>query len=274
MAEVGSGKVPVRACVAAAYRFFAANWISLLPACVLVGVVGGAATLANATAPAFGLPALLANALATAVFVAAVLKRAVRGEKPAGAGVTLGVDEMRVLSVTVMMWLVIAPVVVVAILMLLNTVAGGSLERLELLLQDRQALTAAFEEASNKGQAWALFGSLFLCLGLMVWLWVRLSLATAATIGERKFTLFETWRWTSGNFGQVLLAMLLTGLPVQIAASVATAALAALLPSGSSPVVLLLAAVAQDVVAALAYIPSLALAAELYKGLRPADFKA
>lgn len=281
MAAGEAGKVPVLEVVKAAYAFFVANWAALVPAC-LVLAAAGAATLAIEVSLAPGLaPVVLSGVLSTlsgAVFAAAVLRKALRPGEPGGATPGFGVDEMRLVGVSVSLTLMFLPLVMIAAFILSAVVAGrlaDSPEAMAELAADPRKLADAIVASMSPAGQMAFSGFILLLTGVGLWLATRLCLVNAATIGERRIVILQTWTWTKGNLLRVLAAMVLTYMPALIIGSVVTSLVA---PGGESTHVNVVTAAliggVQGFVAALTTIPGLALAAQLYAGLRPPEFVA
>lgn len=136
------------------------------------------------------------SVVASAVLGAAVA-RGVLNPKAGGFGyLRLGMDELRVVGVTLV--LTILMVVAVAVVVLVGGVAVG--------------LTAAVS-----APAWgALIGLVVMLAGacLTIWLSVRFSLAVPMTVAENRFALFDSFALTKGRFwpllGMAVIAVVMT----------------------------------------------------------------
>ncbi len=99
-------------------------------------------------------------------------------------------------------------------------------------------------------------------------------MVNAATIGERRIVFFQTWGWSRGNVFRVVAAIILIALP----AALLNMILGSILNSAGNAQPAFMTAIIVDsalsLIAALVSIPSIALGAQLYKGLRPPDFVA
>lgn len=282
MVASGAGKVPVLECVTAAYRFFAAHVVALLPACAVIALVAGLSPFAAAgERPNF--PMMIGSALlniaAGTVLVAAVLRRAIHGDLR--GGVSFGADEIRLLGVAVSMALLFTPLVVLCVLVVSIAVLGRlsqSGQALENLLADPEAFADALAAVLSPGEQFMFSAFILAVFAIAVFISVRLFLVNAATMGERRIVIFQTWRWTAGNFWRVLGAMLLVLVPCSLASSILTGIITAPLAGRTAAdlgvFVAYLVYAAQGFVIALSNIPGIALGAELYKGLRPQEFVA
>jgi hypothetical protein len=280
MAAGEAGKVPVLEVVQAAYGFLAANWSALIPAC-LVMAAAGAASLSVSLGPGPGPLALASviSVLAGAVFAAAVLRRALRPDEAGGGTPRFGADEFRLIGVSISLFLMFLPLVTLAVFVLTAVVAGrvaSSPEAMQELAADPQKLADAIAASMSPAGQMAFSGFILLLTAIALWLTVRLSLVSAATIGERRMVVLQTWGWTKGNLLRVLAAMALTFLPAMLVRGAVTSLLT---PDAEGPLRLSVTTAAliggvQGFVAALTTIPALALAARLYAGLRPPNFAA
>lgn len=271
------GKVPVMQCVGAAYRFALANWVSLLPACLAVGVAMALTPLLAGSGPR-GLTMLLAmlvSALANAVLISAILRRALR---PADAGLPqLGADEFRLLGVAMVIGLMFLPLGVLVGAVLMSLLAGqiaSSPEALAVLMQDPDALQETLTQSLSPAGQMAFSAFILLIFAIGVWLGVRLFLVNAATVGEKRMVILQTWNWTRGNLARVAFAMFLALFPPMIVGGVITTLFMEFAGDLSQASLVTVAALSgvQAFIAAVTNIPLYALSAELYRGLRPPDF--
>jgi hypothetical protein len=278
MSDAADGKAPVRASVTTAWRFFFAHWAEFTPAAAVVAVAAGLGDLLQASAPAGGMIIkFVLSTVAGAVFFAVVLRRAVRNEATGPFGLSFGADEVRLIGVSLSLLLMIAPIVILVALVLFVTVLGrvaGTPQEMQALLADSERFSRVVAE--RLGPTGELAFSLFVLLvcAVVVWLLVRLVLINAATIGERRVVIFQSWSWTHGNFLRVLAAIVLTSLPAVIVTYFLSALLITIMGGAApgSPIGVFLLGGFSGFVGAMSEIPALALAAHLYKGLRPPDF--
>lgn len=274
--DLQHGKVPVLECVREAYRFFQANWVKLAPVCALVGAGAGLSLLLPATPDGAAL-SYVVSVLTGVILAGATLRLAVRGEMVGPGGVGFGADELRLLGVTASLGLMFMPF----ILLIGGVLSAVLVGKLGMTVEQAAALIRKPEDLANalamlEPNAPMEFSAfLLVCTGLIVFLVIRLALVNAATIGERKILVFQTWAWTKGNFWRVLGAVVLTILPGFLITGIFAEALnGMLLRSGGGAAVVLVVGAVDGFIGALANIPALALAAHLYKGLRPPEFVA
>ena len=122
--------------------------------------------------------------------------------------------------------------------------------------------------------------SLFIMIVFVVamFVFVRLFLINAATMGERRIVLFQTWSWSRGNVLRMLGAILLTGLPVMLINNLAVNLVASMVSASSAEqgggVLYLLATTWLAFISMMTSIPATVLAGIFYKGLRPPEFVA
>lgn len=292
MTDTAAGKVPVITCVSEAWQFLIAHWRLFAPAAAAVAIfsqIGPA--LALLVAPADPAPqtvmqnvlgdflTALPSMIAGLLYTAAILRKAVRNEFTGRFGLAFGADEVRLLGVAAAMACLFVPIVSLVLFVLSITVfskIATSEAALEAILADPDAMNEAIVAAVGEGGATAL--SLFIIVMFVIFLVLaaRLYMVNAATIGERRMVIFQTWSWSSRNILRLLGAMILTVLPVMlidsIVGSVGVSLLLAL-PEGAQgvmPVLIVRALV--TFVGALTTIPVVVLGAIFYKGLRPPGF--
>jgi hypothetical protein len=283
MSDASDGKAPVIASVAVAWRFFFAHWARFVPAALFVAAAAGLGDLVQATSAGAGGPtlgALMVNAalnlVSSAVFVAAVLRKAVRDETTGPFGLTFGPDEMRLIGVSLSLVVMIVPAIILLLLVFTVFVAqrvARTPEELQVLAADPRKFAQAIEDSLGQSGVAALLLFAVLIGAIAVWIAVRLVLINAATIGERRIMIFQTWKWTRGNFFRVLAAWILTALPVVLVILVSSGVIGAL-TGGNAPAsafeLFLIGGMAGFIVA-MGQIPTLALVAHLYRGFRPPD---
>jgi Ca2+/Na+ antiporter len=283
MTEPQAGKVPVLDCVKDAWRFTFAEALGFFPAAL---VLAASAVVSFLLQPAMESGGLLAMAMnlavgvaAGAIFTAAVLRKAVRGEMVQPSGLALGADEFRLMGVSAALMLMFMPIFALVFVVLWFVVLGRLAQspgELEGLLTNTDALAERIAEALGpSGQlAFSLF--VFLVVGIILVVAARLFVANAATIGERRMVILQVWGWTKGNVLRVIGALLLTMAPAVLAASVLMSVIEGVLrlvAPNPSFVVAVFAMALSGFIGGIANIPSMALGGVLYRGLRPADFQ-
>ena len=151
------------------------------------GDVDAIADLLIRSWPAFVI-ALLIAFLILAVITAGIYRLVLRPEEPGLAHLRLGADEFRLAILNTMLFAM--GFVFVALI--------------EMVLQ-------ALLVSQTQNSALTALG-LFLGACLMIWIGVRLSLATPMTFGQRKIAIGEAWRLSRGHFwsllGTVVLALI------------------------------------------------------------------
>lgn len=291
----GSGQVPVIAIARESWMFFLQNWRMFLPAAGVTAVIAafgpmfmmlssGPAPVTGAAAPSIGpgdFIAAIPGTIAGLLFAAVVLRKVIRNEFAGPTGLAFGADELRLLGVMAGLACIVIPfgtlaLVVVQVVVLARLAATP--EAAAALTDNPEAFGAALETAL--GPAGLMAFTLFLMALLVAFLYglVRLAMINAATIGERRMVMFQTWRWSRGNVLRIFGALLLTGIPAYLVSSlfleIALAVVTAVATPGNALIVGFVYSAAVAFVGAMASIPSTALGAILYKGLRPADFVA
>ena len=116
------------------------------------------------------------------VLTTAAMRAVLRPQNEGLAYLGFGLDELRIGGLTLLF--IIGFYLLFVVLMLVLGVAIV-------------AFTAALGAA---GAALGALAAFFLALPLMIWLMVRLSLATPLTLLRRKFVIGESWRLTRGHF--------------------------------------------------------------------------
>jgi hypothetical protein len=260
------GKVPVGEVVTFAWRFAFASLPSFLPAAAAVGGVGAVAQLVAGFAGGMML-ALLALQVASVMFTAAAFRAVLSGAPPSGLGLAFGPAEARLLLVTLVMNLALVLVVALLVTFVLLG-AGVSPAELEAAQADPEALGALLERGFGaEAGSWPTL-LLLTAGGLAVWIGARLALAQPASFAEGRFMLLATWPWTRGNSLRVLMAMLAVNVPALLFAQIVGTALTLLL-AGAGAGGAVIAGGLGAAAGTLASLPSAALAARLFQGLRP-----
>jgi hypothetical protein len=290
----GSGQIPVLECARSAWQFLLRNGRRLAPAALIVALVAEAGPIIgllasapgaeSASAPAFnagGVLSMIPGVLASLVFTAAILRLTIRDEFVGPTGLTVGADELRLLGVLAALFCIIVPfgalvylVVSVAVISRL----ASSPEALQKLLDDPDAMSIALENALGPTGSAAFLLFMFVALGIFIYVAARLFMMNAATIGERRMVMFQTWKWSRGNIFRMLGAIILTWFPASLIDTMFYSFSAALFGGVASAenaaVTIPIFRIITTFVAAMLSIPSIAVGAVLYKGLRPADFVA
>jgi hypothetical protein len=285
MTDIAAGKVPVLKCFEQAWRFLFDRWRLLAPAAVVPALANG---LALALAPAGPAEAVSAVnqltgaaivAVASVFFAAAVLRKAVRDEFLPPWGLAFGQDETRLFGVLgCFVGVFILPLLIAGELfdqLVIRRIAATP-EELQALQADPEALNQAITQAIGQGGLVMLNVFLVASIILMVFgviAAVRLSMANAASVGERKFIFFRTWSWSKGNVLRMLAALVITTLPAMLLDLIVAAVVLGIAGTGPAPVQAV-AGVVTGFIQSLLSIPAIALGAILYQGLRPPGFTA
>ena len=283
MTDIAAGKVPVLKCFEQAWRFLFEHWRLFAPAAIVPAIGNG---LAVALRPASTGTSLTGEfvvgvvaAIATVFFAAAVLRKAVRDEFVPPWGLAAGQDEMRLFGVLAyFVAIFVLPLALAAAAFdtfVLRRIASTP-EALNELRADPEAFNKAVLEAL--GESGLLLLDVFVVVALVLMVvgfvaLIRFSVANAATVGERRLMFFQVWGWSSGNVLRMMAALVLTALPAFFVNLIVAALIASLASAGPVPVQML-AGAAVGFAEALLSIPSIALGAILYKGLRPPNFGA
>lgn len=291
----GSGLVPVIAIARESWVFFLQNWRMFLPAAGVTAVIAalgplfrmlssGPEPISDTAAPTIGLGDFIAaipGTIAGLLFAAVVLRKVIRNEFTGPTGLAFGADELRLLGVMAGLACIVIPfgtlalfVVQVVVLARLATTP----EAAAALTDNPEAFGAALETALGPAGLLAFTLFLMVFVGVLLYGLVRLAMINAATIGERRMVMFQTWSWSRGNVLRIFAALLLTGVPAYLVSSlfleIALAVVTAVATSGNALIVGFVYSASVAFVGAMASIPSTALGAILYKGLRPVDFVA
>lgn len=279
----GTGRVPIMACVRDAWRFLFDNWRMFVPAAAVVALVSFVAQAialmlptGDTVSPATMFIVVLLGMIAGVMFTAAVLRKAVRDEYKPPVGLTFGPDEGRIIAVNASIILVAMPVALLVSVVFMATIfrqVADSPEAMEALAADPQAMAEAVLQAVGPFGALALLVIAMVIISLATGL---TALANAATIGEQKIIVFQSWRWLSGNFLRVLAVFILVVTPVAVVNSIISEVLLTALASMSGEAVavvpFLLVSATITFLSVIVAIPATTVGAVLYKGLRPAGF--
>ena len=232
MSNPTEGKVPVFESVGAAFTYFKENWQAWVPAAAVVGLIYGVAmyvwpdlyaSQSGAMTESGGVGAGLylglgIISLATLMFNTGVLRQYLRGEFTQPIGITLGLDEFRVLGISLGMMFIFGIVTFFAMFIMMIVIVGGSgIDPAVLESQDPEAVAEAL--FAGGGGLIALV-ALLAFLAAMVWVLVRLTFYQAATVAEQRMMGFSTWKLSKGNFWRILGALCLVMVPVVIATGV------------------------------------------------------
>lgn len=288
------GRVPVMDCFTQAWRFLDKNWRLMLPAAAITAAlsqIGLVLVMMLRPAPTAGesmlavtlwdLVAVAPAMVASLMFTAAILRKALRDEFIGPTGMAFGADEIRLLAVMAALTCMILPLGGLFFLVVSTFVfsrIATTPEALNALLADPEALNAALEAALGPTGVLAFLLFFILVMAIFLYVSTRLVTVNAATMGERRVVIFQTWSWSRGNVWRILGAVVLTGLPVMffqgLLDSVGIEAVQATPEGSGRAMVQLGVSTVTTFLFAIAGIPSIALGAILYKGLRPGDFVA
>lgn len=296
MSDVPEGKVPIFESIGVAFNYFVSNWTRWIPGVLIVAAAMGWLQVANGQMSQSAISgelnmssyllATIVTMLVMLVFSAGVLRHAIRGEFSGPIGLSLGADELRLLGVWASLALIfgiggsfVAFLVMVAVMMV---VAGSGVD-IEQASTDPEAFMQALGGSIGGGGALVLLVLFFALFAAMIFIWVRLMLVQAATIGERKMMIFQTWGWTKGNFWRVFAAAFLLAVAASIVSSIVVGVLSVLIGGSASaqnalmglsaPVLFAIGGIS-GIMNGFTSILMLALVAHLYQGLRPGQAQA
>lgn len=280
--SVPPGKVPILDTVRAAYAFLRANWRVTAPAAGVGALIYTAGELVGSSDNLLLVVALnLAVVAFGLMFTSLGLRLALRQDSSGVMGLQLGRDESNLLGASLVVGFFMFIFVIVGFFVFSMAVAVVAQQQ-GLSVSDFQgdptAAAETFQRLFSGSGGPVLIGLAAIFVAAMLFLSARLSLVSAATIGERKLMAFSTWKWTEGNALRILAAAFLLILPVALATGVLAGFLAAALgvsgpnfsqgPAPARALVLLLSGVVQYAVLSPAVF---AMLAHLYRGLRPAE---
>lgn len=288
-----AGKLPIITCVRDAWLFLRDHWRMFAPAAAAMALVsqigyllavmsGGGSGAQSAFGGNLGdLAVTMPAVLASLVFAAAVSRKAVRNEFTGPMGLGFGADELRLLAIVAAYACMIIPLGTLVFIVVTTTVLSrlaSTPDELAALMDDPEALNAALTQALGPGGTAAFMLFIMLVFAAAIYLFTRLFMVNAATIGERRVVMFQTWGWSRGNVLRMFAAIMLTWFPAYVIDSlvveVGVAVLRPITSEGNAGIVLIAFNAIATFVAAMVGIPSIVLGAILYKGLRPADFAA
>jgi hypothetical protein len=269
----GDGKAPVFEIVRAGIAFARSNFAIYLPAAAGVAVataLGRALTKVSAIPEAVSVVLAFAALLAELSFATFILRLAIHQDRSGLAGLKLGPDEGRVLVVILATFAIGILAGFVGLFVLSSAVTIAAQQSgvdLQTISGDREALEKVIA-AQFAGQAapllWLVVAALFLAVA---WIGARLSVAPAATVGERRVLILTTFPWTRGNAFRIIAALA----PFQLLS------LAPVLASGllTGPVLTVFLGMLALNFVQLAFITPAMLGATayLYRGFRPPDFR-
>jgi hypothetical protein len=290
--DQGSGKLPIIACVREAWLFLRDHWRIFIPGAIVAALVSqvGFALMGTSSSgdPGAGLTnvfgymaAMLPALLASVMFTATVLRKCIRNVFLGPAGLGFGADELRLLAIVAAFACMLIPLGTLVVVIVTATVFSRLAEsegELAALMQDQEAMSEAL--ASALGPAGSIAFSLLMLLLFVaaIYFFTRLFMVNAATLGERRVVMFQTWSWSRGNILNMAAAVLLTWLPAYLIDSlVLEFGFAIIRPLATEPnagIVMVGFNAVVTFVALMVGIPSIVLGAIFYRGLRPADFVA
>lgn len=260
-----SGVVPVNQCVGEAYAVLQQHWGLFVPSAIIVTAVGMGAALLSQT-PILQLGFALIALLAQSAFTAAIFRKVLDGGYVRPVGMTLGADEFRLFSVALIVSVALLAALFLPAAFVLSTVlarSGLNEAELEAFQQDPEGLRLHLLGMLGPTE-YLLFAA---CAIPALWLMARLFMASAATFGEKRMAIAESWRWTKGSTLRVLMAIVLVSLPWLAVNGLVIAYLSG--EGAGGGVVAALVVTGMEVLATLVRVPIIALSAILYLGLRP-----
>ena len=266
-------QVPVIASVRAAFAFFTQHAMRFAPGAAVAGAAGLLVSLALAAGDlALTAGALLVSTLAAVAYRAALFRFAFTGDDRGLSGMRLGEDEGRLLLVTLLFYLFLALVFLVAaapvVLVTLGVIYGtADIATLEAAAGDQ---AATLEAMGPQAAATLRFGGILILI-LLIFVGVRLCLYEAATMAERRIVFLKSWPWTAGSFWRLFAAIVLATLPGFVAWNLLSAIGAALVQAGAAPAGALFAFAGSFAGLWLGGMMGVGLLVFLYRGLRPPE---
>lgn len=186
--------------MATAFAVVGGSFISVMAAAQRLEAAGGTPTpedfmpLLRGYMAIFGVLAPL-SLIASAVLYAAVVRSVLRPAEKAFGYLRLGMDEVRVLVVSVVLGLAF----IVATAVMFGIIGG----------------IAGIATAQGVGALWIVVVLLSLtAIAALIWLAIRFSLAIPITVGERRIAILDSFKTTKGHFwpllGMALLAAVMS----------------------------------------------------------------
>lgn len=231
-----TNKLPVLRAVSASWQFVLNSWMLLLPAFLVKALISGAFYSMYLTEGESGGFSMLVGLLlfgAEVVCISMALRYSIRGEYNGLLGTQIGKDEGRLFLATmmfsfVMFFVLIASLYLVS--MFVVAYASTTVEDMAAIADDEAAMTKVVLEAFStpSGVVIALILAVIF-LAPILYLAARLITYSAATIARRRIMVFETWKWTKGYALQIIIALVLTYIPVYLINLLGSQALMAVL---------------------------------------------
>lgn len=122
-------------------------------------------------------------------------------------GLKLGMDEVRAILVT-FVGSIIALLPYLGVVLITAIVAAGA--------AGAAAAAGADENSAAVIAVFAIFIGYGIGIVLTIWVCIRLSYAAPASVGERRFVIFESWGMTRGSFWTLFLSYLIVYLIVAV----------------------------------------------------------
>jgi hypothetical protein len=272
-----AGKVPIVESAKAGYAFMRANLRALAPAAGIGAVIFAITEHFSIGDTGTALLLQLALIAFQILFTASILRLALRPHASGFFGMQAGKDEANLLGAGVAIGFFLFIIAVVGALLFTFAFAAAAQQSgvdVEGLQGDPAAMQAAMATLLSSPQGLPVMAVLAVVLAALCYLGARLTLASPATIGERKIMAFSTWRWTEGNGLRIIATICLVVLPLGMGVGVIAGVLASAMGVGAPADIaaparipcLLLAGFGQY----LLVTPALTgLIAHLYQGLRP-----
>ncbi|MGD2132412.1 MAG: hypothetical protein PVI23_06425 [Maricaulaceae bacterium] len=143
------------------------------------------------------------------IILGAVQRSLVHGQSKGWfLGLKLGMDEVRVILVTIVCYLFIVVLPYIGIAVVVGLFAAV------------MAATGGESAAAAVGLGVLMLVAMVGAIVVIVWLAIRLSAAGPATVGEQRFVIFESWKITKGRFWTLFLAYLILYAIVLVAETV------------------------------------------------------
>jgi hypothetical protein len=215
------GKVPVLESAKAGYAFMRGSLRAVAPAAALAAAVSALTEVAADTnrGPLM-LVVMLGFFAVSLAFTAFTLRLALNQDATGFFGLKAGQDEANLAGATVVagfFYFIVAIPCFVAFMLAVGMAATRAKVSLDSIQGDPEAAAAALASIFAGPDAPMIWVVLLAVLVLLLWLMSRLSLASVATVGERRVMVFSTWEWTRGNAWRLLAATMLVILPLMFA---------------------------------------------------------